>query len=131
MSGLRLPGAPDPKRTLVRLTRSAARIGFRRVAVGVSATMETGGAKMAVSTRSVSVRRWPLVALSVVLMALGAWVFFVPLVGPRFGFGFDTTTAWRFSALHWQLSLAPGVAIFIGAALMLASPRLIRRLGEL
>jgi hypothetical protein len=86
---------------------------------------------MTVSTSSVRVRRWPLTGVSVVLLALGACVFFLPLVGPHFGFGFDTAGSWRFSALHWQMNMAPGLAIFVGGVLMLASTGLLRRVGEI
>ena len=55
---------------------------------------------------------------AVLLMALGAWVVLVPLAGPYFSFGFDTSAKWRFSQDHWVLSLAPGIAIFAGGLLM-------------
>lgn len=60
-----------------------------------------------------------IVPIGVALMLLGAWAFFAPLVGPYFDYGFDTETEWLFSAEQWQLSLAPGIAIFVGGLLML------------
>ena len=65
-------------------------------------------------------RAWTpaVLPLALLLMALGAWVFFAPLVGPYFGFGFDTTQRWSFSNDHWTLSLLPGIAIFAGGLLM-------------
>ncbi|HEX3318659.1 MAG TPA: hypothetical protein VHR88_11605 [Solirubrobacteraceae bacterium] len=55
---------------------------------------------------------------AILLMALGAWVFLIPLVGPYFSFGFDTQTRWQFSQAHWELSLAPGIALFCAGLLM-------------
>ena len=65
-------------------------------------------------------RRWTPAAIPVgmLLMALGAWAFFVPLLGPYFGFGFFTDSAWSFSARHWELLLLPGIAIFLGGMVM-------------
>lgn len=71
------------------------------------------------------VARRPMAVLvpAVLLMALGIWVFFVPLAGPYFSFGFDTNTHWRFSQNHWLLSLLPGIAIFAGGILMMTRSR--------
>jgi hypothetical protein len=52
------------------------------------------------------------------LMLLGAWVFFVPLVGPYFNFGFFTSSTWVFSGIHWEMLLGPGIALFLGGLLM-------------
>lgn len=71
-------------------------------------------------------RRWTPAAVPVgmLLMLLGAWVFFVPLVGPYFNFGFFTSSTWVFSGVHWEMLLAPGLALFAGGLLMImpASP---------
>jgi hypothetical protein len=61
---------------------------------------------------------------------LGAWVFFVPLVGPYFDFGFDTDETWVFSDTHWTLSLVPGLVALAGG-LLLMLPGSNRRLGVL
>jgi hypothetical protein len=45
-------------------------------------------------------------------------VFLVPLVGPYFSFGFFTSSTWVFSALHWEMLLGPGLALFAGGLLM-------------
>lgn len=70
--------------------------------------------------------RWTAAAIpvGVLLMALGAWVFLVPLVGPYFNFGFFTSSTWVFSGVHWELMLGPGIALFVGGLLMVlpASP---------
>jgi hypothetical protein len=74
--------------------------------------------------RTVQTRRtggWSaaIVPIGVALMLLGAWAFFAPLVGPYFDYGFDTDTAWLFSTQQWELSLGPGIAVFVGGLLML------------
>ncbi|HET7045592.1 MAG TPA: hypothetical protein VFI37_12140 [Gaiellaceae bacterium] len=56
--------------------------------------------------------------MGILLMALGAWAFIVPLVGPYFNFGFFTDNTWSFSAQHWELLLLPGIAIFLGGLIM-------------
>jgi hypothetical protein len=71
-------------------------------------------------------RRWTPAAIpvGVLLMLLGAWVFFVPLVGPYFDFGFFTSRTWVFSGVHWELLLGTGLALFVGGLLtaLAASP---------
>ena len=39
---------------------------------------------------SPQVRTWTRVLLAMMLMALGVWVFLLPLAGPYFGFGQET-----------------------------------------
>jgi hypothetical protein len=68
---------------------------------------------------------------AVLLMALGAWVFLVPLAGSYFSFGFDTSARWRFSEAHWTLSLAPGIALFCAGLLMTRRSRAIGWLAGL
>lgn len=68
---------------------------------------------------------------AVLLMALGAWVFLAPLIGPYFSFGLDTSTRWRFSQAHWTLSLAPGIALFCAGLLMTRRSRAIGWLAGL
>lgn len=85
---------------------------------------------MAMSTVP-QVRTWTRVLLAMMLMALGVWVFLLPLAGPYFGFGFDTATRWRFSQLHWVTGLAAGVAIFLGGALVMSRRRLLQEIGGL
>ena len=78
---------------------------------------------------SPQVRTWTRVLLAMMLMALGVWVFLLPLAGPYFGFGFDTATRWRFSQLHWVTGLAAGAAIFVGGALVMSRRRLLEEIG--
>jgi hypothetical protein len=85
---------------------------------------------MATSTAP-QVRTWTRVLLALMLMALGVWVFLLPLAGPYFGFGFDTATRWRFSQLHWVTGLAAGVAIFVGGVLVMSRRRLLEEIGGL
>jgi hypothetical protein len=65
--------------------------------------------------------RWTPAAipLGLLVLLLGAWEFVVPLVGPYFGFGFFTSSAWVFSSVHWELLLGPGIALACGGLLML------------
>jgi hypothetical protein len=79
--------------------------------------------------RSTSPWTAAVLAPAVLLMALGAWVFVVPLAGPYFHFGFDTSAKWRFSQDHWTLSLIPGIAIFAGGLLMTRRTRAAGWLG--
>jgi hypothetical protein len=69
-------------------------------------------------------RTWTPKAIpfGLLIALLGAWVFFVPLVGPYFRFGFDTHSAWEFTGKQWELQLAPGIAAFVGG-LMLVTPQ--------
>jgi hypothetical protein len=69
--------------------------------------------------------------LAMMLMALGVWVFLLPLAGPIFGFGFDTATRWRFSQVHLVTGLAAGIAIFLGGALLMSRRRLLEEIGGL
>jgi hypothetical protein len=55
---------------------------------------------------------------------LGAWVFFAPLVGPYFSYGFFTGSAWHFSSLHWMLLLGPGLVAGISGLVMFLPSRL-------
>jgi hypothetical protein len=77
------------------------------------------------------VRTWTRVLLAMMLMALGVWVFLLPLAGPYFGFGFDTTARWRFSQPHWVTGLAAGAAIFLGGALVMSRRRPLQEIGGL
>jgi hypothetical protein len=77
------------------------------------------------STTTVSGWTGAVIAPAILLMALGCWVFFVPLAGPYFSFGFDTHTHWRFSNDHVLLQLLPGIAIAAAGILMLVPSRIV------
>ena len=67
-------------------------------------------------------RRWSPAAIPVglALIALGAWAFLVPLIGPSFHFGFFTGDRWSFSTRHVELLLVPGAVTALGGLLILA-----------
>src|SRR3954451_1007469 len=70
-------------------------------------------------------RRWSPAAIPVglALIALGAWAFLVPLIGPSFHFGFFTGDRWSFSTRHVELLLVPGAVTALGGLLVLAHRR--------
>ena len=72
-----------------------------------------------------------MIPIGVALLLLGAWAFVVPLVGPYFDFGFDSDSTWAFSTRQWELSLAPGIAIFAGGLLLAVPSRAPAWLGGL
>ena len=67
-----------------------------------------------------------VIPIGVLMGLLGAWAFFVPLVGPYFGFGFHTDETWVFSGPNWTLSLAPGLAVMIAGLGMVIPNRVAR-----
>jgi hypothetical protein len=69
------------------------------------------------------------IPFGVLIALLGAWAFFVPLVGPYFNFGFSSDEAWQFSAKQWELQLAPGAAAFVGGVMLVLPGRLWNWLG--
>src|SRR5205085_1060419 len=71
------------------------------------------------------------IPFGLLVLVLGAWGFFVPLVGPYFSWGFDTTRVWQFSEQHWTLSLIPGVVAAVGGLLMMMPARASGWLGGL
>ena len=83
--------------------------------------------------RSGRATRWTPAAIPIgtLLMLLGAWAFFVPLVGPYFDFGFFTSSTWSFSSRHWELLLLPGIAIFAGGLILTMPSRGLGSLGAL
>jgi hypothetical protein len=67
-----------------------------------------------------------VIPIGVLMALLGAWAFFVPLVGPYFGFGFHTDETWVFSEPNWTLSLAPGLAVMVAGLGMVIPNRVAR-----
>ncbi len=88
---------------------------------------------MAMSPRRTRATRWTPAAIpvGVLLMALGAWAFVVPLVGPYFDYGFFTDSTWSFATRHWELLLLPGLAVFVGGVIMTMPSAGLGRLGGL
>jgi hypothetical protein len=64
-----------------------------------------------------------VIPLGLLIALLGAWAFFVPLVGGYFSFGFDTHSTWLFSGRQWELELVPGVAAFVGGMMLMMPAR--------
>ena len=56
-------------------------------------------------------RSWTPKAIpfGLLILLLGLWAFFAPLLGGYFGFGFSSGATWQFSARQWELQLAPGI----------------------
>ncbi len=83
--------------------------------------------------RSQRTTRWTpaAVPVGIALMLLGAWAFFVPLVGPYFDFGFFTDAKWSFSTRHWELLLLPGLVTFVGGLILTMPSRGLGALGTL
>lgn len=69
-------------------------------------------------------RSWSALPIGALVAILAAWAFFVPLVGPYFGFGFEGDSTWLFSQTQWTTSLAAGIAAFVGGLGLLLPGRL-------
>jgi len=83
------------------------------------------------ATRPARATRWTpaVIPVGMLLMLLGAWAFFAPLVGPYFHYGFFTSHTWAFgNGDNWKLLMLPGIAIAVGG-LLLTMPS--RGLGSL
>jgi hypothetical protein len=78
-------------------------------------------------------RSWTPKAIpfGVLILLLGAWAFFVPLVGGYFNFGFASNAKWDFSSRQWELQLAPGIAAALGGFMLMTPARGWSRLGAL
>jgi hypothetical protein len=70
-------------------------------------------------------RRWTPKAIpfGVLVVLLGLWAFFAPLVGGYFGFGFYSGATWEFSVREWELHIAPGIVAALGGAMLLIPAR--------
>jgi hypothetical protein len=55
------------------------------------------------------------------LVLLGLWGALVPLVGPYFHFGFAPDKAWHLTSGRVWLQIMPGLAVFVGGLIALAS----------
>jgi hypothetical protein len=64
------------------------------------------------------------------LIALGVWGAFVPLVGPAFGFGLSPDKSWHWTAARFWLQVLPGaVTVLGGLFLLLAANRITTSVG--
>jgi hypothetical protein len=55
------------------------------------------------------------------LVLLGLWGALMPLIGPYFHFGFTPDNAWHFTSGRVWLQIVPGLAVFVGGLIALAS----------
>jgi len=55
------------------------------------------------------------------LVLLGLWGALIPLVGPYFHYAYTPDSAWTLTAGRVWLEIVPGVATFLGGAILLAS----------
>jgi hypothetical protein len=68
-------------------------------------------------------RHWTPKAIpfGTLVLLLGLWAIFAPLLGGYFGFGFYSDATWQFPAKWWELHFAGGLAAALGG-FMLATP---------
>lgn len=78
-------------------------------------------------------RTWTPKAIpfGMLVLVLGLWAFFVPLVGGYFGFGFASDATWQFSGRQWELQLVPGLVAAAGGFMLMTPARGWSRLGAL
>lgn len=78
-------------------------------------TVATGRPSRLVMARSRGAVAGPL------LMLLGIWGAIIPFVGHYFGYGYTPDNTWGWTAARGWMEVAPGVATFIGGALITTS----------
>ena len=78
-------------------------------------------------------RSWTPKAIpfGLLILLLGLWAFFAPLLGGYFGFGFSSGATWQFSARQWELQLAPGIVAAVAGFMLMTPARGWGRLGGL
>jgi len=57
------------------------------------------------------------------ILLLGLWAVFSPLVGGSFGFGFYSDATWHFPAKWWELHFAGGLGAAVGGFLLMTPAR--------
>jgi hypothetical protein len=65
------------------------------------------------------------------ILLLGLWAIFAPLVGGYFGFGFYTPATWHFPTKWWELHFAGGLAAAAGGFMLMTPARGWGALGRL
>jgi hypothetical protein len=70
-------------------------------------------------------RHWTPKAIpfGTLVLLLGLWAIFAPLVGGYFGFGFYSDATWNFPAKWWELHFAGGLATAIGGFMLVTPAR--------
>ena len=64
------------------------------------------------------------------LILLGAWGIFVPLIGGYFDFGLAPNDTWNLTNERWWLEVLPGIAVVVGGLLLvIGSDRITTSLG--
>ena len=71
------------------------------------------------------------IPFGLLILLLGLWAIFAPLVGGYFGFGFYSETTWHFPPRWWELQFAPGLAAAVGGFMLMTPARGWSRLGGL
>lgn len=72
-------------------------------------------------TRMLQVPRSRGAVSGLLLVLLGLWGALIPLVGPYFHYAYTPDSAWTLTAGRIWLEIVPGVATFLGGAILLAS----------
>ena len=72
-------------------------------------------------TRMLQVPRSRGAVSGLLLVLLGLWGALIPLVGPYFHYAYTPDSAWTLTAGRVWLEIVPGVATFLGGAILLAS----------
>ncbi len=64
------------------------------------------------------------------LILLGAWGIFIPLIGGYFDFGLAPNDTWNLTNERWWLEVLPGIAVVVGGLLLvIGSDRITTSLG--
>jgi hypothetical protein len=78
-------------------------------------------------------RSWTPKAIpfGMLVLLLGLWTIFAPLVGGSFGYGFYSESTWHFPAKWWELHFTGGLAAAAGGFMLVTPARGWGRLGAL
>jgi hypothetical protein len=86
---------------------------------------------MAFGTRRSRVWTPHAIPFGLLIMLLGLWAFFAPLVGGYVNLGFASDATWQFSSRQWELQLVPGLAAAAGGFMLMTPARGWGNLGVL
>ncbi|MDX6486959.1 MAG: hypothetical protein QOF43_2112 [Gaiellaceae bacterium] len=78
-------------------------------------------------------RAWTPKAIpfGLLILLLGLWAIFAPLVGGYFGFGFYSDTTWHFGTRWWEIHFPGGLAAALGGFMLMTPARGWGALGRL